>query len=116
MNEDYDFFDTPIVPYTVLVDGAEVVLHVRSTETMEQKSVRGIVARDGASLDSAATHRLHVYGRLGEHISSGWHIQVLEELDEGALATDHELARSMDMEQSLQSVEKFKESRFRRKP
>ncbi len=115
MNEEYDFFDTPITPYTILVDGAEVVLHVRSSETMEQKSVRGVVSRDGSALPAQGTHRLHVYGRLGEHISSGWHIHVLEELDEGALATDHELAQSMDIEQSLKSAEKFKESRFRRK-
>ncbi len=115
MNDEYDFFDTPITPYTILSDGAEVSVHVRNTETMEQKSIRGIVARDAANLPEGNTHRLHVYGRLGEHISSGWYVHVLEELAEEALATDHELAQSLDIEQSLGSAEKFRESRYRQK-
>ncbi|MCC7413756.1 MAG: hypothetical protein IT495_19235 [Gammaproteobacteria bacterium] len=113
MNDDYDFFDTPIIPYTLLAEGVEITLHVRHSETMEQKSVRGTVARKAAALPEEGTHRLHVYGRLGEHISSDWFIHVTEELDEAALATDHELAQSLDMEQSLKSAEKFKESRYR---
>jgi hypothetical protein len=116
MSEAYDFFDTPITPYTLLTDGAEVSIHIRHSDTMEQKSVRGIVARNIDRLPDGTGARLTVYGRLGEHISSNWYIHILEELDESALATDHELAQQLDIEQSLKSAEKFRESKYRKKP
>jgi hypothetical protein len=113
--DEYDFFETPVIPYTILQDGAEVTIHVRDTDTMEQSGVKAIVSRDLAALPEGHNCRLHVYGRLGEKISSDWYMHVLEDLDEAALATDHELAQSMDMEQSLGSAEKFKESRYRKR-
>jgi hypothetical protein len=116
MMEEYDFFDTPITPYTVLQDGAEVEIHIRDTETMEQKGVRAVVARSPQGLPDGQGAKLNVYGRLGERIRQEWHIHILEDLEEKALATDHELAQSLDMEQSLGAVEKFKESRYRKKP
>lgn len=113
--EDYDFFETPIIPYTVLQEGAEVVIHVRNSETMEQKGVKAIVSRNLDSLPEGDNCRLHLYGRLGVKMNSDWYMHVLEELEEGALSTDHTLAQSMDMEQSLGSAEKFKESRYRKR-
>jgi hypothetical protein len=46
-------------------------------------------------------------------ITDTWFIHVLEELDEESLSTDHELAQSLDIEQSLKSPEQFKRSRYR---
>jgi hypothetical protein len=111
---DFDFFDTPITPVDVLQEKAEVTIHVRDTATMEQKSVRAIVAKSIENLPEGKGERLHVFGRLGVHITDDWFIHVLEELDDEALSTDHTLAQKMDMEQSLGSVEKFKESRYRK--
>lgn len=112
--EDCDFFETPIIPFTVLQEGAEVVIHVRNTETMEQRGVRAIVTKNPDSLPEGENCRIHLYGRLGVKMNSDWYMHVLEELDENALSTDHILAQSMDMEQSLGSAEKFKESRYRK--
>lgn len=114
MEDEYDFFDTPIAPFTILVDRAELKINIRHAATMEQISVKAILAKSLEDLPGGAGNRLHVYGRLGERISSDWFIHILEELTEEALATDHELAQSMDMEQSLGSAEKFKESRYRK--
>jgi hypothetical protein len=114
MDDEYDFFDTPINPYTILVEEQELNINIRHTDTMEQKSVKAYVAKSPDKLPEGNYSRLHVYGRLGERISSDWYIHILEELDEGALSTDHELAQSMDMEQALGSAEKFKESRYRK--
>ncbi len=113
MNE-YDFFDTPITPYTILQEMAEVNIHVRSTDTMEHTAVKAIVSQSPDKLPEGEHSRLYVYGRLGEKIASNWYIHVIEELDEAALSTDHELAQSQDMEQSLGSAEKFKQSRYRK--
>jgi hypothetical protein len=112
--EHYDFFETPIIPYTTLQDRTEVVIHVRDGETMQQSAVRGIVARAAASLPEGAAIPLHCYGRLGVRITDPWFIHVLEELDEEALSTDHEVAQSQDIEQSLKSPEQFKRSRYRK--
>ena len=112
--EEYDFFDTPITPYTVLQDGAEVEIHIRDTSTMEQRGVRAVVAQDPAKLPGEGA-KLNVYGRLGERIKPDWLIHILEDLDEGALATDHVLAQSLDIEHSMQSSEQFRESRYRKK-
>ncbi len=112
--EEYDFFETPITPYTVLEDKAEVEIHIRDTATMEQKGVKAIVARSLENLPEGAGSKLNVYGRLGERIKHEWYIHILEDLDEAALATDHEYAQSLDIEQSLGSAEKFKESRYRK--
>lgn len=114
MVDEYDFFDTPINPYTILVEDQEVEIHIRSTETMEQKSVIALVAKSPDKLPEGEHARLHVYGRLGERMPPDWYIHILKELEEDALSTDHELAQSMDMEQSLGSAEKFKESRYRK--
>lgn len=115
MDDEYDFFDTPINPFTILVEQEELKINIRHAETMEQKSVKAFVAKSLDKLPEGDHNRLHVYGRLGEHISSDWYIHIIEELEEEALSTDHELAQSMDMEQSLGSAEKFKESRYRKK-
>jgi hypothetical protein len=115
MDDEYDFFDTPINPFTILVEDQEIEIHIRNTDTMEQKSVMAFVAKSPDKLPEGDYSRLHVYGRLGERISSDWFIHILRELDEEALSTDHVLAQSMDMEQSLGSPEKFKESRYRKK-
>jgi hypothetical protein len=48
---EFDFFDTPIQPYTVLKDRAELDLHIRDTSTMEQRAVRAVVA---TSMDKLA--------------------------------------------------------------
>ena len=112
--DEYDFFETPITPYTVLEDRAEVELHIRDTATMEQRGVKAIVARSLDKLPDGRGHKLNVYGRLGERIKHEWYIQILEDLDEESLATDHEYAQSLDIEQSLGSSEKFKESRYRK--
>lgn len=112
--DEYDFFETPITPYTVLEDQAEVELHIRDTATMEQSGVKAIVARSLDKLPGGQGHKLNVYGRLGERIKHEWYIHILENLDEDSLATDHEYAQSLDIEQSLGSSEKFKESRYRK--
>jgi hypothetical protein len=109
----YDFFETPVTPYTVLHDQAEVEIHIRDAETMEQKGVRAIVAKSLDKLPNGEGVELTVYGRLGERIATAWFIHILEDLDEAALATDHVLAQSLDIEQSLKSPEKFKQSRYR---
>ncbi|MCX7171448.1 MAG: hypothetical protein NTY41_14515 [Proteobacteria bacterium] len=110
----YDFFETPVNPYTLLVEMAEVEIHVRDTETMEQSGVRGIVARSLEKLPAGQGVKLNCYGRLGARISDPWFIHVLEEMDDASLATDHIKAQSMDMEQSLKSPEQFKKSRYRK--
>lgn len=112
--DEYDFFDTPVTPYTVLEDKAELDLHIRDTETMEQKGVRAIVASSLDMLPGGVGAPLNVYGRLGARIKGPWYIHILEELDEMSLSTDHELAQSLDIEQSLGSAEKFKQSRYRK--
>ena len=110
----YDFFETPVNPYTLLVEMAEVEIHVRDTETMEQSGVRGIVAKSLDRLPEGLGVKLNCYGRLGVRIQDPWFIQVLEELDDASLSTDHLVAQSMDMEQSLKSPEQFKKSRYRK--
>jgi len=112
--KEYDFFETPINPYTILVEMAEVEIHVRDTETMEQCGVRGIIAKSLARLPDGSGHKLNCYGRLGVRINDPWFIHVLEEMDESSLATDHIKAQSMDMEQSLKTAEQFKKSRYRK--
>lgn len=42
-------------------------------------------------------------------------VHILHELEEDALATDHEMAQNLDIEQSQGADEKFKESRYRKK-
>ena len=113
--EEFDFFDTPIRPYTILQDRAELALNIRDTSTMEQRAVRAIVATAVDKLPNGEGAMLHVYGRLGERIRQEWYIHILDNLEEEALATDHEQAQKLDMEQSLGSDEKFKESRYRKK-
>lgn len=112
--DEYDFFETPITPYTVMEDQAELELHIRDTATMEQRGVKAIVARSLDKLPEGQGCKLNVYGRLGERINHDWYIHILEDLEENALATDHEYAQSLDIEQSLGSSEKFKESRYRK--
>jgi hypothetical protein len=113
-----DFFETPINPYTLLVDGTEVTIHVRNTETMEQGAVRGIVSRKlealGAAGEGTEIAVLNCYGRLGVRLTDAWYMKVLEHMDDEALRTDHVLAQSLDIEQSLKSPEQFKKSRFRK--
>ena len=63
---EFDFFDTPITPYTVLKDQAEVEIHIRDTETMEQRGVRAIVAMSPEQLPDADGARRHqVAGATG---------------------------------------------------
>lgn len=111
---EFDFFDTPIQPYTALVDRAELEMHVRDTETMEQRAVRAVVATSLAGLPKGEGAVLNVYGRLGSRIPHEWYIHILGDLDEAALSTDHEMAQSLDIEQSMESVEKFKVSKYRK--
>ena len=111
---EFDFFDTPIQPYTVLKDRAELDMHIRDTETMEQRAVRAIVATSLAKLAPEAGAVLNVYGRLGERIRQEWYIQILSDLDEEALGTDHEMAQSLDIEQGMESTEQFKVSKYRK--
>lgn len=113
--EEYDFFDTPIRPYTLLKDGGEVELNIRDTNTMESSAVRALVATTPSKIPDDARALLHVYGRLGERFPQQWYIQILEVLDEQALSTDHLEAQKLDIEQSLGADEKFKESRYRKK-
>jgi len=113
---EYDFFDMPVMPYTVLQEGAEIAIHVRDSETFEQFAVRAVVATDPEKLPSGAGSRLHTYGRLGVRIQSNWWIEILEFQDEAALHTDHLVAQALDIEQSLGSPESFRESKFRKKP
>lgn len=112
--DEFDFFDTPITPYTVLQDGAEVEIHIRDTATMEQRGVKAVVGKSPESLPGGEGVRLNIYGRLGVRIEEEWYIHILEELADTALATDHLLAQSMDMEQSLGSPEQFRQSRYRK--
>jgi hypothetical protein len=114
MTEEYDFFDTPIVPFTVLQDQAEVEINVRNTATMEQTAVRAVVAKSIDKLPDGEGVPLNCYGRLGAKIEEQWYIHVLQELEEAALATHHETAKKMDMEQSLDSPEQFRKSRYRK--
>jgi hypothetical protein len=109
----FDFFETPVIPYTVLAEGAEVKIHVRNADTMEQGAVRGIVSRKLESLPDGEIAQLNCYGRLGVRMDV-WYMQVLEHLEDEALATDHTLAQSLDIEQSLKSAEQFKKSRYRK--
>ena len=116
-----DFFETPVNPYTLLTDGAEVKIHVRNTETMEQGAVHGVVSRRLEALQDPATAggeiaKLNCYGRLGVRLTDGWYIKVIAQLEDEALSTDHIVAQSLDIEQSLGSPESFKESKFRKKP
>lgn len=113
--DEYDFFETPIMPYTILQEGQEVIIHVRHSDTMEQTGVRALVSRDPDSLPQDNVCQIHLYGRLGVKMNSDWFMHILEDLDDAELSTDHELAQSMDMEQSLGSAEKFKESRYRKR-
>lgn len=110
--DEYDFFETPVIPFTLLAEGVEVELHVRNTETMEQTAVRGVVSRDPAKLVGSAI-KLNCYGRLGARFDQAWYMQVSAFLEDEALATDHSLAQSLDIEQSLKSPEQFKKSRYR---
>lgn len=111
---EYDFFDTPIQPYTVLKDRAELDLHIRDTETMEQRAVRAIVASSPSMLAPDSSAVLNVYGRLGERIRQPWFIQIIGDLDEAALGTDHEMAQSLDIEQAMESTEQFRVSKYRK--
>lgn len=111
---EFDFFETPVAPYALLSEGAEVTIHVRNAETMEQGAVRGIVSRDQAALEGGEIARLNCYGRLGVRINEAWYMQVLEHLDDAALATDHGVAQSLDIEQGLKTAEQFKKSRYRK--
>lgn len=111
---EYDFFDTPITPYTALREQAELEIHIRDTETMEQRGVRAVVARTPERLPEGARAKLNVYGRLGERIHEEWYIHIVSELAEEALATEHQHAQKLDMEQSLGADEAFKKSRHRR--
>lgn len=116
MSEEYDFFDTPIVPLSILQDREEVKINVRDSETMEQSAVRAVVAKSLEGLPDGEGVPLNCYGRLGARIAEQWYVHVLEELEEEALATHHETAKSMDMEQSLDSPEQFRKSRYRKEP
>lgn len=110
---EYDFFDTPIKPYTDLKNLTEVEIHVRDTETMEQRGVRAIIATSKDQLPDGDVAKLNIYGRLGERIRQDWYMHVIEVLEDDALATDHEKAQKLDIEQSLGADEKFKQSRYR---
>ena len=90
---EFDFFETPVLPYTVLVEGAEVTIHVRNAETMEQGAVQGIVSRRRESLGDGEVVRLNCYGRLGVRISDEWYMRVTAHLEDDALTTDHIVAR-----------------------
>lgn len=111
---EYDFFDTPILPYTILKDRAELELHIRDTETMEQRAVRAIVASSSSMLAADSCAVLHVYGRLGERIPQQWFIQILGDLDDSALGTDHNTAQALDIEQAMESTENFRVSKYRK--
>ena len=111
---EFDFFETPVLPYTVLVEGAEVAIHVRNAETMEQGAVQGVVSRKRESLGDGEIARLNCYGRLGVRIPDEWYMRVTAHLEDDALTTDHVVAQSLDIEQSLKSPEQFKKSRFRK--
>lgn len=113
--EEFDFFDTPIRPYTLLKDGEELAINIRNTHTMEQRAVLAIVATSRERLPNGEGAPLHVYGRLGERFPQQWYIRILDDLAEEALSTDHEHAQKHDIEQSLGADEKFKESRYRKK-
>lgn len=108
---EYDFFETPVNPYTLLKDGTELTLNVRSAETMELTALRGIVSRKRESLADDEVVKLNCYGRLGERMKEIWYMQILEYMDDTALATEHELAQSLDIEQSLKTPEQFKSRR-----
>jgi len=110
---EYDFFETPVIPFTVLVEGSEVTIHVRSSETMEQGALRGVVSKKKANLQGDVA-KLNCYGRLGAKINEDWYMSVVEHMDDDALATDHTLAQSLDIEQSLKTPEQFKKSRYRK--
>lgn len=110
--DEYDFFETPVIPYTTLVEGGDVEIHVRNTATMEQAAVRGVVSRDSGRL-AGNVIKLNCYGRLGARIDQVWYMQVAAFLEDEALTTDHTLAQSLDIEQSLKSPEQFKKSRYR---
>lgn len=112
--KEFDFFETPIIPHTTLVEGDEVILHVRNSETMEQSAVRGIVSRRAENLPEGDNAKLNCFGRLGAKVAGDWYIHILEDLEEAALATDHIEAQSQDMEQSLKSPEAFKKSKYRK--
>lgn len=111
---EFDFFETPVHPYSVLVEGAEVAIHIRNAETMEQGAVQGIVSKRRESLGEGEIARLNCYGRLGVRIPDEWYMRVVAHLDDDALKTDHVIAQSLDIEQSLKSPEQFKKSRFRK--
>jgi hypothetical protein len=111
---EFDFFDTPIQPYTVLKDRAELDLHIRDTSTMEQRAVRAVVATSMDKLPRGEGAVLNLYGRLGERIRQQWYIHILGDLEEDALGTDHEMAQSLDIEHSMESTERFKESKYRK--
>jgi len=110
----FDFFDTPILPYTILQDRAELDLHIRDTDTMEQRAVRAVVATSPEKLPGGQGAVLNVYGRLGERIRQEWYIHILGDLEEAALGTDHEYAQSLDIEHAMEATEKFKESKYRK--
>lgn len=112
--QEFDFFETPVLPYTVLVEGAEVKIHVRDAGTMEQGAVHGIVSRKPESLGDGEIVQLNCYGRLGVRITDDWYMKILAHLEDDALTTDHVVAQSLDIEQSLRSPEQFKKSRFRK--
>ena len=111
---EFDFFETPVNPYTLLTEGAEVTIHVRNAETMEQGAIRGIVSRNRDSLKGEEIAQLNCYGRLGVRIHEAWYMDVREHLDDTALGTDHTLAQSLDIEQGLKTAEQFKKSRYRK--
>lgn len=112
--DEFDFFETPITPYTILKDQVEVEIHIRDTSTMEQHGVRAIIATTMEKLPGGEGAKLNIYGRLGERIHQEWYIHILDELADEALSTEHELAQKLDIEQSLGSAEKFRESRYRK--
>lgn len=112
--QEFDFFDTPITPYTVLKDQTELEIHIRDTETMEQRGVRAVVAKSPEQLPDGDRAKLNIYGRLGERIHDEWYIHIIEELAEEAMATDYVKAQKLDIEQSMGADEKFKESRYRK--
>jgi len=111
---EFDFFETPVQPYTVLKDRAELEMHVRDSETMEQRAVHAVVATSVAKLPQGEGAVLNVYSRLGDRIRQEWYIHILGDLNEEALSTDHEMAQALDIEQSMESTEKFKVSKYRK--